>query len=89
VRVYSKRERILGALVAAAVFLPVGVLVAYTAIVDPEARTWSLYLGLVGLWGGVLLFAKIAVFGTSKAFFERRADRALRPPSNDRQDRDA
>jgi len=48
-----------------------------------------LYLGLVGLWGGVLLFAKIAVSGTSKAFFERPADRALSPPSNDKQDRDA
>jgi len=87
-RLYSKRERILCALVAATVFLPVGVFVTYTAIVDPDARTWFLYLGLVGLWGGVLLFAKIAVSGTSKAFFERPADRALSPPSNDKQDRD-
>ena len=76
-RVYSKRERVLFAILATLIFLPIALFVSYLVAIDRSMRTISTISGLIAGWGGVILFWKIALTGTSTRFFELPAGQAL------------
>lgn len=75
-RKYSRRERVAFGLLAV-VFLLAAIIVTAMLIAVPESRTFSWLLSAFGAWAGTILFAKIALTGTSTAFFERSASKAL------------
>lgn len=68
-RIYSVRERI-GSGVLALIFLLTAILVSVILVSRDDMRTMGSWLSALGAWGGVVLFVKIALTGSSWAFFE-------------------
>lgn len=70
-REYSRRERILLGTMGI-VFLATGILIAAILVTQSGMRTLGTYASAIGLFGGFVLFVKIAATGTSWRLFELR-----------------
>ena len=70
-RIYTVRERI-GSGVLAVILLLTAILVSVILVSRDDMRTLATWVSALGAWGGVALFLKIALTGSSWAFFELR-----------------
>jgi hypothetical protein len=86
-KIYTTRERIACVLLAL-VFVPVALFVSTVVFRGLAERSLANWLAILGLWGGAVVFGKIAATGKSFSFFELNAGDALgvgRPHGDDSQ----
>jgi hypothetical protein len=70
-RVYSRRERLLFALLGALIFLPFSIFMTYLLASMPRLRSADTVWAFLGGWAGTIICFKIAYTARSTAILER------------------